>query len=394
MSKRYGRLRSPFVPRVRTGSACHLLTGYKYLEYAACDSSSREAVAASLPIPSKAALWLKILEFLLARPMIHYPPLQMLAGSSVSPSCPSVVRPSTDCRRSVVAAEKARPKFSIHSAFPDYRSNCGVAAAFAASAALTWCSASRGGGSRIIPSLSSLRSVASLPGKANRSDHAISLGSLFVPRFPSGVDGRLWDRKSFLRQNHSGPQVCRSRLNLVGPSAAGFGGEKSNGQVGGAERLTLRSSRLGSGARRIVTYSSAAGASAAPSRGPQNFLSTFFANFIAALTSFESRLQSIRIGWLDLLTMLRIVFLAAGVFGAYIASKRAWVVVQAKAAGKPVGEVEGGGEGEEGQGGGGPMQVLARGATCVQSNMGPWSMADMTIGLTAIAKVRNHSDMP
>ncbi|CAM6084576.1 unnamed protein product [Calypogeia fissa] len=95
--------------------------------------------------------------------------------------------------------------------------------------------------------------------------------------------------------------------------------------------------------------------------------------------------------------MLRIVILAAGAFGAYIASKKAWGMIREKADGKSKDGGEGGdgaaaGVGDDGDGG--PMQVLARGATCLQSNMGPWSIADMTIGLTAMAKVTQKKPPP
>ncbi|KAG6545309.1 hypothetical protein Mapa_013271 [Marchantia paleacea] len=72
--------------------------------------------------------------------------------------------------------------------------------------------------------------------------------------------------------------------------------------------------------------------------------------------------------------MVRLLLLGCTAVVAYVASKRAWGKIREHAAGKA-------------GGGGGPMQVLARGATCVQSNMGPWSLEDFTLGLAAMAKV-------
>ncbi|KAL3691228.1 hypothetical protein R1sor_004879 [Riccia sorocarpa] len=72
--------------------------------------------------------------------------------------------------------------------------------------------------------------------------------------------------------------------------------------------------------------------------------------------------------------MSRLLLLGCTALVAYVASKRAWAKIKEHAVGK----------GDEG---GGPMQVLARGATCVQSNMGPWSLQDFTLGLAAMAKL-------
>ncbi|CAI5991024.1 unnamed protein product [Closterium sp. NIES-64] len=63
----------------------------------------------------------------------------------------------------------------------------------------------------------------------------------------------------------------------------------------------------------------------------------------------------------------------------------------AAATGGEVGDVErsgmegGGGEGPVAAPG--PMEMLARGVACIQANLGPWSVSDLTLGLTVMAKV-------
>ncbi|CAI5487346.1 unnamed protein product [Closterium sp. Naga37s-1] len=63
----------------------------------------------------------------------------------------------------------------------------------------------------------------------------------------------------------------------------------------------------------------------------------------------------------------------------------------AAATGGEAGDVESSGmEGSGGEGpvaAPGPMEMLARGLACIQANLGPWSVSDLTLGLAVMAKV-------
>lgn len=72
--------------------------------------------------------------------------------------------------------------------------------------------------------------------------------------------------------------------------------------------------------------------------------------------------------------MLRIVILGCGALGAYVAGKKVIEVFHEKASG---------GGGTRGS----PMNVIARGVKTLQSQLGPWSVQDLSVGLAAIAKV-------
>lgn len=72
--------------------------------------------------------------------------------------------------------------------------------------------------------------------------------------------------------------------------------------------------------------------------------------------------------------MLRIVILGCGALGAYVAGKKVIEVFHEKASG-------GGGTS------GSPMNVIARGVKTLQTQLGPWSVQDLSVGLAAIAKV-------
>lgn len=72
--------------------------------------------------------------------------------------------------------------------------------------------------------------------------------------------------------------------------------------------------------------------------------------------------------------MLRLAILGCGAIGAYVAGRKALQIFHEKAS-------------EGGSGNGSPMNVIARGATTLQAQIGPWSVRDLTVGLAALAKV-------
>ncbi|KAL2622729.1 hypothetical protein R1flu_002934 [Riccia fluitans] len=142
----------------------------------------------------------------------------------------------------------------------------------------------------------------------------------------------------------------------------------------GAESRRYRKSSLALTCRASVS-------SASPSGGFnfRDICRKIFINVGAAFARFSTEFYKLRIGIVtgaDIVAMVRLLLLGCTAFVAYVASKRAWAKIKEHAVGKGSDD-----------GGGGPMQVLARGATCVQSNMGPWSLQDFTLGLAAMAKV-------
>lgn len=75
--------------------------------------------------------------------------------------------------------------------------------------------------------------------------------------------------------------------------------------------------------------------------------------------------------------MWRAVLIGVGTWGAWKAGKAAAGKIREHATSKSA----------EGN----PMMILAKGATCIQTHIGPWRADDLTLGLAAMAKVARSS---
>ncbi|BBN10390.1 sn1-specific diacylglycerol lipase [Marchantia polymorpha subsp. ruderalis] len=176
----------------------------------------------------------------------------------------------------------------------------------------------------------------------------------------------------------------RSRKQSRVPCRCGSGYGIQTPDFGRAALIGLESRRPRRGRRHSSSTAARASASTAPAAAAaggssaRSLWHSFVAKYLAAVSRVLTQVQKIQLGPVggsDIVAMVRLLLLGCTAVVAYVASKRAWGKIREHAAGK--------GDG----GGGSPMQVLARGATCVQSNMGPWSLEDFTLGLAAMAKV-------